>query len=175
MSGDVSFEGLWDSGRSGAGPFELSRVAALPPGAQRYLRHAIAAGTPMASAVRLTMHGEIKLKQWNAFKAEEVIHWGRGFMWRATVRMGWAFMRGGDSFVDGTGAMRWRLFGVIPVVSASGSDVTRSAGIPRSNTWPVEERSRKKEASAGTPSRPACASAGISEPSGSSPRASSSG
>jgi hypothetical protein len=94
---------------------------------QHYLRHAIAAGTPLASAVRLTMHGEIKLKGWNAFKAQEVIHWGRGFMWRATVRMGWAFIRGEDGFADGTGAMRWKLFGVVPVVSASGSDVTRSA------------------------------------------------
>jgi len=98
LSGDLSFERLWDSGRCGAGPFDPARVAALPPGAQRYLRHAIAAGTPMASAVRLTMHGEIWLKGWNAFEAQEVIHWGRGFMWRATVRMRWAFVRGGDSF-----------------------------------------------------------------------------
>jgi len=44
------------------------------------------------------MHGEIWLKGWNAFEAQEVIHWGRGFMWRATVRMRWAFVRGGDSF-----------------------------------------------------------------------------
>src|SRR5215469_7794696 len=60
----------------------------------------------MASAVRLTMQGEIKLKEWNAFEAQEVIQWRRGFIWRATVRMSWAFLRGGDSFVDGTGAMR---------------------------------------------------------------------
>ncbi|MBS0326247.1 MAG: hypothetical protein JSS46_06830 [Proteobacteria bacterium] len=73
------------------------------------------------------MHGEIKLKGWYAFKAEEVICWGRGFVWRASVRVGWTFIRGGDGFVDGTGAMRWKLFGAIPIVSASGDDITRSA------------------------------------------------
>jgi hypothetical protein len=127
LSADASLERLWGSAPSSAGPFDPSRLAELPAAAQRYLRHAIAAGAPLASSVRLTMHGEIKLKSWNAFEAEEVIQWGRGFAWRATVRFGWGFIRGGDRLIDGAGAMRWKLLGVIPVVSAAGLDVTRSA------------------------------------------------
>jgi len=30
-------------------------------------------------------------------------------------------------FVDGRGSMRWKLFGILPIISASGPDITRSA------------------------------------------------
>ena len=73
------------------------------------------------------MHGEIKLKGWHPFAAEQVIAWDRGMIWRATVRMPRMWIRGGDSFVDGRGAMRWKLFGIIPIVNASGPDITKSA------------------------------------------------
>ena len=36
-------------------------------------------------------------------------------------------IRGSDRLVDGEGTMRWKLFGVIPVMTASGPDITRSA------------------------------------------------
>jgi len=124
---DSTFQDLWSSAVTGQRDFDPAQVAALPVGAQRYLRHAIAAGTPLASAARLTMHGEIKLKRWYAFSAEEVIHWRRGMIWRATVHMGWMSIRGGDSLIDGAGSMRWKLFGIVPIVHASGTDITRSA------------------------------------------------
>jgi hypothetical protein len=72
------------------------------------------------------MHGEIKLKSWCTFSAEEVISWGSGMLWQATVHMHRLSIRGGDSFFDGQGAMRWKLFGIIPLVNASGHDITRS-------------------------------------------------
>jgi hypothetical protein len=73
------------------------------------------------------MHGEIKLKRWYPFSAEQVICWSRGFIWQAVVRMGALAIRGSDRFVDGQGAMRWKLFGLVPLVTASGPDITRSA------------------------------------------------
>jgi hypothetical protein len=73
------------------------------------------------------MHGEIRLQRWFPFRAEEVIQRGRGMIWCATVRMYGLPVRGSDRFLDGDGAMRWKLLGVIPVVTASGPDVTRSA------------------------------------------------
>jgi hypothetical protein len=73
------------------------------------------------------MHGEIKLRRWLPFKAEEVIVLNRGFIWRATVRMFGLPIRGSDRLVDGEGSMRWKLFGIIPVMTASGPDITRSA------------------------------------------------
>src|SRR3569832_2382335 len=107
--------------------FDVARIAHLPLGARRYLTHAIVPNTPLANAVRLRMHGEIKLRGWYPFAAEQVIRWDRGMIWRATVRVHGLAIRGGDSFLDGEGAMCWRLFGLVPIITAEGADITRSA------------------------------------------------
>ena len=107
--------------------FDPAAIDHLPAPAQRYLAHAIAPETPLASAVRLRMHGAIKLKGWHPFSAEQVIVRDRGMIWRAKVKMAGATIRGFDSFLDGAGAMQWKLFGVLPFVYASGPDVTRSS------------------------------------------------
>jgi hypothetical protein len=117
---------LWDSAGSAGPPFPADLVAGLPGAARRYLAHAIAPATPLASAVRLRMHGEIKLGGWLPFTAEQVIHWPRGMIWKAAVRKGRLTIRGFDRLVDGQGVMRWKLFGMIPVMSAAGPDITRS-------------------------------------------------
>src|SRR5206468_7899625 len=119
---DLSIEELWTSAPSSGRAFDAAQVSGLPEGARRYLEHAIAPGTALASAVRLHMHGEIKLKGWCPFSAEQLIRWDRGMIWRAAVRMHGLSIRGGDSFVDGEGAMRWKLFGIVPIVNASGPD-----------------------------------------------------
>ncbi len=127
MARDISLNELWESSPHGDRSFQADDASHLPEPAQQYLKHAIAAGTRLARAVRLRMHGEIKLQRWFPFKAEQVIAWGRGFIWSATVRMYGMPVRGSDRLVDGDGAMRWRLLGLIPVMSASGPDITRSA------------------------------------------------
>jgi len=120
-----SLDELWRSALPGGhGPAD---VAGLPDPVRRYREHAIAPGTPAAAAVRLRMHGEIKLRGWLPFTAEEVIHRGRGMIWRATVRRRGLWIRGSDRLVDGAGAMRWRLWGIVPVMTAAGPDITRSA------------------------------------------------
>jgi hypothetical protein len=120
-------DALWNSALPAERVFDPENLANLPQPVQRYLAHSIAPGTPLASAVRLRMHGTIKLKRWRKFKAEQVIVRDRGMIWQAKVRMNGMPIRGEDRFVDGEGAMLWKLFGLIPVVRASGSDVTRSA------------------------------------------------
>ena len=72
------------------------------------------------------MHGEIKLKGWLPFTAEQVIRSGGDMLWQATVRQNGIPIRGFDRLVDGQGAMRWRLFGIVPVMTAAGADITRS-------------------------------------------------
>jgi hypothetical protein len=126
-AGNSSIAALWASTPQAAAVFDPAQVADLPAAAQSYLRHVIAAGTPLASAVRLKMHGEIKLKKWYPFTAEQIIAWERGMIWQAAARMGWLSIRGSDSLLAGAGRMRWRLFGLVPVMSASGPDITRSA------------------------------------------------
>ena len=48
-------------------------------------------------------------------------------IWSATVRMYGMPIRGFDRLVNDEGTMRWKLFGIIPIVTASGPDITRSA------------------------------------------------
>jgi len=74
------------------------------------------------------MRGEIRLKAtWHRFNAGQVIRWNRGFVWRAKLRMKGLPVTGFDRWIDGRGAMRWSLLGIVPIVMASGPDVSRSA------------------------------------------------
>jgi len=127
MNEELSLDALWNSAPSGERTFSAIEASHLPETARRYLEHAMAPGTLLARAVRLSMHGEIKLGRWLPFTAEQVIVWDRGFIWSATVRMFGVPVRGSDRLIDGEGAMRWRLLGILPVMTASGPDITRSA------------------------------------------------
>jgi hypothetical protein len=126
MSKYVSLDELWQSVPLTDQVFQPDQFTDLPTAAQQYLNHAIAPGTKLASGVRLKMHGEIKLKNWSPFKAEQVIHWQRGMIWQATAQVNGLPIRGWDRLVDRAGAMQWKLLGLIPVMTAAGSDVTRS-------------------------------------------------
>ena len=73
MSTQPSLDELWNSAPPSDRAFDTRQLSGLPEGARRYLEHTIVAGTPLATAVRLRMHGEIKLKGWCPFSAEQVI------------------------------------------------------------------------------------------------------
>ena len=119
---------LWNGVADATEVFDGRRAGNVPEPARRYLEHAITRGTSLASAVRLRMHGEIKVGRWRRFHADQVTHADRGFVWQATVALlGIPLIRGFDSLVDGAAEMRWKLFGIVPVMTASGADVTRSA------------------------------------------------
>jgi len=107
--------------------FEPSMVAGLPEPARRWLTHAIAPGTPLWQAVELSMRGQIRLGAWRPFTARQVLAPPRGFIWAATARFLGIPVVGFDRYSSGSGQMRWRLGGVIPVMTATGADVTRSA------------------------------------------------
>ncbi len=128
MRKPVSLDELWKLAPPGEQVFQPDALKDTPDVAQRYLKHAIAPGTKLAPAVRLRMHGEIKLKDWVSFQAEQVICWNRGMIWRATAWMnGFLPIRGSDRLIDGEGAMQWKLLGLMPVMTAMGTDMTRSA------------------------------------------------
>jgi uncharacterized protein DUF6544 len=126
MNSGPSLDDLWASAPASARVWLPSNVSHLPDPARRYLTHAMAPGTPLASAVRLRMHGEIKLKGWLPFTAEQVIRSDGEMLWQATVRQKGIPIRGFDRLVGGEGAMRWKLLGIVPVMTASGPDITRS-------------------------------------------------
>ena len=128
MTKSTSLDMLWNSATPTDLTFSLDKIAHSPEAARRYLEHAIAPGTKLASAVRLKMHGEIKLKNWIPFTAEQVICWEHGLIWSATAWMnGFLPIVGSDRVIDGVGAMQWKLLGLFPVMTADGADITRSS------------------------------------------------
>lgn len=105
--------------------FDDAEVTDLPEPVARYFRAAIAPGTPLARSARLTMTGHIHLgTRWVPFRAREVLAPTEGFVWSA--RAGGVIV-GSDHYVDGQGALDWRLLGLIRVAHGDGPDVSRSA------------------------------------------------
>lgn len=107
--------------------FDPSHICALPEPARRWLLRAVAPGAPMCDRVRLTMHGEIRLGRWRSFTATEDLRPDTGFMWAARTSMAGLPVTGYDAFAGGEGRQHWRLLGMVPVQSATGLEVTRSA------------------------------------------------
>ena len=126
---DRAFDELWDESPGAADVrFDPVRIADWPQPARQYLAHAVAPGALIAAAVRLRMHGEIKLKnEWHPFEADQVIRWPRGFVWRARVKMKGLPVTGSDRWIDGKGSMRWKMLGLVPVMMADGPDISRAA------------------------------------------------
>lgn len=121
-------QALWDAAPSSTRRFDPRTIDTLPLEAARFILHAIAPGARLPHAVHLRMHGEIRLDgRWAPFEAEQVIHWTRGFVWRARARVKGLPVTGFDRLVDGEGEMRWRLLGLIPVMRERGPDIARSA------------------------------------------------
>ena len=104
--------------------FAPAELRGLDEPVQRYFRASIALGTPLVTAVRLTMRGQIKVGRWVPFRATEVLAPRSGFLWRATAA---GIITGTDRYLAGDGAMRWRLAGIVPFMAAGGPDVSRSA------------------------------------------------
>ncbi len=115
------------TGDPGRPPVDPAVVAALPDPARRWLTRAAAPGLPARDTVVLAMHGRIRVGRWCPFTARQVIAARRGYVWAANPRLGPVPMQGYDLYADGAGAMRWRLAGVVPLVTADGADVSRSA------------------------------------------------
>lgn len=122
------WDALVDAGPGGL--FDPATLAGLPEPARRWLLHAIAPGTPLSHTALLKMRGSITLREGEEpwlMRAEQVLSPPRGFIWKAEVGSGLMRIRGFDRYVEGRGELRWWLLGLVPVVSADGPDVSRSA------------------------------------------------
>lgn len=127
MSAKDDLEALWSAYAPAPSRFDPASIAHHAEPVRRYLHHAIQPGTPLATAARVKMHGELRLDTWCPFEAEQVIRWDRGFVWRARVTRGLLPITGADRWIDGEGAMRWKLLGILPVATGEGPDISRSA------------------------------------------------
>lgn len=118
---------LRDDGRQTT-VFDPDTLADLPAPAQRFLRRALPAGVPLATVAELEATGTIKLgTAWWQFRSTQILRAGRGFVWQPTVRRGPLRVTGADTYIDGTGTMAFRLFGLVPVARAAGPATDRSA------------------------------------------------
>jgi uncharacterized protein DUF6920 len=97
-----------------------------PAVARRFLDHAIGPHASPATSARIRMHGEIKLKTWRPFGADETLAWDREMIWRARTSMNGIPISGHDRVAAGTGEMRWKILGLFPVIRTSGNDIARS-------------------------------------------------
>jgi hypothetical protein len=103
--------------------FDPDELRDLPEPVRRYFGAAIAPGAPLVRSVQLRMRGSIRVGRWIPFRAREVLDPRRGFVW--TARAG-GVVTGSDRYLDGRGAMRWTILGVLPVVRSDGPDTSRS-------------------------------------------------
>jgi len=128
MTGHRMLDELWDAAPRTSEYFDLKSIEDWPLEAARFILHAIAPGAPLPHAVHLRMSGTIRLDgNWVPFQAEQVIHWERGFVWRARAKLKGLPVTGFDKLVDGEGEMRWKMLGLIPVMTAKGPEIARSA------------------------------------------------
>jgi hypothetical protein len=110
--------------------FAPATVADLPEPARRYLLHAIQPGTPLGSSAHLTMRGEFRTKPgapWRPMATEQLLVPSRGFVWKARMGSGLAWIEGADYYADGRGMMNFRLWGLLPIARAQGPDIDKSA------------------------------------------------
>jgi hypothetical protein len=125
-------DGIWQSleAPSTHQVFTEDMVSDLPAPARRYLLHAIRPGTPLASSVSLEMRGKMRLKpeqEWMPMKARQILAPPKGFVWRAEVGDGLMRFSGGDHYANGSGRVRFWLWGVVPLVKQEGPNVSRAA------------------------------------------------
>ena len=123
-----SLDALWD--RAPPAPvdgFDPARLAGVPARARSWLARAIPPGARLATAVRLRMRGEIRLKRWLPFRAEQVLVPTVGMRWQARVGRWPMRVSGYDTVVEGRGAMQWRMLGLLPVMRARGPDIDRAS------------------------------------------------
>ncbi len=100
----------------------------LPEIATRYLAHAIAPSVVLADTVDLEIQGStMQQGRWLSFTAHERLEAGIGFHWAARLRYGPLVLKGVDQLRAGEASLDFRLFGLVPFLRASGSDVVRAA------------------------------------------------
>jgi hypothetical protein len=126
-------DGVWQSleqaGSSGE-IFTEEMVSGLPDVARRYFLHAIRPGALLASRLHWQYSGSLKPGKdlpWMSLGAEQLLAKDRGFVWKAKAWKGPLMLTATDHYLDGEGRMRIALCGLVPIVNATGPDLSKSA------------------------------------------------
>jgi hypothetical protein len=108
--------------------FDPAMVADLPEPARRYFNFTIRPGAPLYSVAEIDMTGELGLgskiaPNYNSMQAQQILAPPHGLVWK--LRTG--AISGSDGATPESSWTRFWLFGLVPVVRASGADHHRSA------------------------------------------------
>src|SRR5687767_2463513 len=121
-----------------AATYSERELAGLPSPVVRYFRHTLHEGQRIITHARITWNGQFNMGQpgkdnWRPFTAvQEFVPGAPGFVWNARICMVPPvpiLVR--DSFVDGRGAMRGAVFGLVPVVDVNGTPTLASGALQR--------------------------------------------
>ena len=107
--------------------FDASTLEQVPEAAARWLGRVLPDSTPLVGGIELTMSGQIRIRRWMPFVAEQILRAGVGFVWKPVVCGRVLRFTGADLLGPSGGQMEFKLHGVVPVASASGPDTARSA------------------------------------------------
>jgi hypothetical protein len=108
--------------------FDPALIVGLDEPVQRYFTHAITNGAVLATLVRLTMRGRIKVGRWMEFTAEQRFADEHEFEWRA--KAGWQRFKPlhvVDSYAGGAGGTVGKLCGRVPFLHAGDANTARAA------------------------------------------------
>lgn len=110
--------------------FDPSRLDGVPEPARRYLRHAIAPGTPLFSSCRLWMDGTMTPRAGSKplhLSAAETLAPRTSFVWTARGRLNGLPVRVHDFYADAQGGIDVVALGLLPLPFGHGPDVARSS------------------------------------------------
>lgn len=129
---DTAWQAIQDARRPPPALFDPAMLDGLPAVAQRYFRHAIAPGTPLATRVRLRMTGTFRLGDADnhrnfVMQARQLLAPPHAFVWVPRMRAGIMVIDGADLLHRGHAATRFWLFRAVPLVQSAGD-----AGLDRS-------------------------------------------
>ncbi len=108
--------------------FDPSMVADLPDPARRYFTFSIAPGTPIRTAIRLTMSGDLGRgtkaeHSYDPMQAEQILSPPYGLVWKVQA----GALGGSDGAMPDRSWTRFWLFNLLPIVRVDGPDHLRSA------------------------------------------------
>jgi hypothetical protein len=121
-------QALISLGSIGPAVYDPAMVDGLPEPAQRFFNFTIEPGTPLHPVVEIEMEGELSLgtrerPNYRPMRARQLLAAPHGFIWS----LRWNGVRGSDGALPDRSWTRFWLFGLLPVVRASGLDHQRSS------------------------------------------------
>ncbi|MBA2860831.1 DUF6544 family protein [Methanococcus maripaludis] len=103
----------------------------ISPLAKKFINNSIKNGTKIPKTAILDIEGKMRTKidqtaPWNDISSKEILS-KNGFVWKAELKSGPLILKGADYYFENNSEINFALYGLIPVVKESNTDITKSA------------------------------------------------